>query len=218
MENKILKRTYFVRHGSTVGNEANAYQVAETPLSETGQKQAFVVAERFKNINIEGIISSDYLRTRQTAEAISKATALPVETSELFRELRRPSDVLNKSKSDEYSKRVMKEISEHQNDPEWHHGDEENPFDCLKRARAALNFLQNAPKEKFVVVTHNIFIKMLMSAMACPDNDRRAVEMHQNLYRLMIGENTGITVADFKVYNNAPEWQLHIWNDHAHLG
>lgn len=34
-----MKTLYFIRHGSTLGNEAGRYQQKDTPLSETGLQQ-----------------------------------------------------------------------------------------------------------------------------------------------------------------------------------
>jgi broad specificity phosphatase PhoE len=48
-----MKTTYFVRHGSTDGNETGAYQLHTIPLSEKGLAQVVFVAERFKNIPVD---------------------------------------------------------------------------------------------------------------------------------------------------------------------
>jgi probable phosphoglycerate mutase len=54
-----MKNIYFVRHGESEGNQARLYQSAETSLSEKGHLQAKLIAERFDNIEIEIIISSE---------------------------------------------------------------------------------------------------------------------------------------------------------------
>jgi len=43
-ERADMKTVYFVRHGSTEGNENGAYQHVHTPLSELGRGQAEFVA------------------------------------------------------------------------------------------------------------------------------------------------------------------------------
>ena len=68
-----MKTTYFVRHGSTDGNETGAYQLHTIPLSEKGLAQVVFIAERFKNIPVDVIISSDMTRAAQTADGIARA-------------------------------------------------------------------------------------------------------------------------------------------------
>ncbi len=218
METKILKQIYFIRHGRTVGNEKNFYQDGNTPLSEAGKQQATFVGERFKNIPITAIIASDYLRTRDTAEAIAHTTGLSVEVSELFREIRRPSDIIGKEKGDVYAESVFTEIFAHEHEKEWRHKDEENLFDAIARARQALGFLRNIPHKTFAVVTHEMFTKALMSAMAVENDDARAVEFFQDIRFFMLGENTGVTVAELVEREGKEHFSLHIWNDHAHVG
>lgn len=217
MQPKILKQIYFIRHGRTGGNEKNTYQDGTVPLSVTGEKQAYFVGERFRSIPIEAIIASDYIRTKQTAAAIAEATKLKVETSELFREIRRPDDILGMVKTEEYADKIMKEMFSREMEPEWHYGNEENLFDAVKRARKALDLIKNRAEKVLTVVTHEIFIKMMMAAMAVED-DARAVRLFQDIRFFMIGENTGMTVAELVEKDGKENFRLHIWNDHAHLG
>lgn len=68
----IMKNIYFVRHGESEGNQARLYQSSETSLSEKGHSQAKLIADRFSNIEVEIIISSDYIRAKQTSQYISE--------------------------------------------------------------------------------------------------------------------------------------------------
>lgn len=217
MENKILKTIYFVRHGKTEGNEKNVYQTAETPLSLEGEEQAAFVAERFKKVHAEALLASDYARTKQTAEKISEKNGLAVEYSPLFREIRRPSEIIGKEKRDPSAKKIFDEIVAHETDPSWHYSDEENLFDAEKRAREALQFLRERKESSIIAVTHEMFLKMLISAMAEQD-EKRAVDLSRTIRWFMLGENTGITVAEYGDFGFGEKFRLHIWNDHSHLG
>jgi 2,3-bisphosphoglycerate-dependent phosphoglycerate mutase len=75
-----------VRHGETLLNVARTLQPADTPLSATGVAQAHAVARRLASQGVGGIVSSDLPRARATAEAISKATGLPVAETALLQE------------------------------------------------------------------------------------------------------------------------------------
>jgi broad specificity phosphatase PhoE len=105
-----MKNIYFVRHGESEGNQLRLYQSAETSLSEKGNSQAKLIADRFTNIEVEIIISSDYIRAKQTAEYISQLTGKDIIESQLFRERKRPSIQENKSKNTPELQAIDKEI------------------------------------------------------------------------------------------------------------
>jgi len=65
-------KVYFVRHGQTFGNLSEVHQDHSDELNELGIKQAQTVADRFKTIDIDCVISSDYTRAKVTAEEIAK--------------------------------------------------------------------------------------------------------------------------------------------------
>ncbi len=69
---------YLVRHGES-DIPPDTFQ-DDFPLSDLGRKQAAAVAERFRGMRIDHVITTPYLRTAQTAEAI--ATVVGVEAIE----------------------------------------------------------------------------------------------------------------------------------------
>lgn len=75
-----------VRHGETDGNARRIIQTPDIPLSARGNEQAQSLAQRLSSLGVTRIISSDYLRTQQTAEHVASATNLEVEYNPLLRE------------------------------------------------------------------------------------------------------------------------------------
>lgn len=75
-----------VRHAATELNRARVLQPPDTPLSAVGIKQAEAVARHLASLRPAGVISSDLPRAMVTAQAISRATGLSIETTELLRE------------------------------------------------------------------------------------------------------------------------------------
>jgi probable phosphoglycerate mutase len=59
-------RIYFIRHGRQDSRLCNV----DVPLSEAGVRQAVLAGQRFRNIPVDVIYSSDLIRARQTAEHI----------------------------------------------------------------------------------------------------------------------------------------------------
>jgi probable phosphoglycerate mutase len=75
-----------VRHGETPLNVARTLQPADTPLSDTGVKQALAVAQRLAGLQVAAILTSDLPRALQTAQAIAAATGAPVTPTPLLHE------------------------------------------------------------------------------------------------------------------------------------
>lgn len=70
---------YLIRHGESIANKDGLDQSSGTTLSKCGKEQAKNIAKRLKNVEIDFIYSSTHLRTRQTAETISKKIKKPIE-------------------------------------------------------------------------------------------------------------------------------------------
>lgn len=75
-----------VRHGETNSNARRIIQTPDIPLSNRGNDQAQSLARRVGELGVTRIISSDYLRTQQTAEHVASATNLEVQYTPLLRE------------------------------------------------------------------------------------------------------------------------------------
>ena len=78
---------YVVRHGETPWNVVGRYQgQLDPPLNENGRRQAETTAAKLALLGFEAIYSSDLARARQTAEALSQKTGLPVQLDPRLRE------------------------------------------------------------------------------------------------------------------------------------
>jgi len=69
-----MKTIYLVRHCSAEG------QAPEASLTEKGREQAKLLADFFEGIEIEQIISSPFLRARQSIEPLAARRGLSVKT------------------------------------------------------------------------------------------------------------------------------------------
>jgi 2,3-bisphosphoglycerate-dependent phosphoglycerate mutase len=80
-------RVLAVRHGETAWNVDTRIQgQLDIPLNDIGRWQAGRVAAAVAEEGVHAVYSSDLLRAYQTAQAISAATALPVQTDVGLRE------------------------------------------------------------------------------------------------------------------------------------
>jgi broad specificity phosphatase PhoE len=207
-----MKTVYFVRHGSTEGNEQGAYQHVHTPLSALGRRQAACVALRFERIPVDIVITSDMARAAETGRCIAARNKLPIVFNPLFQEILRPAIVRGKRRDAPEVLEIMRFLAEHWTNARVKHSDEENFFDLKKRALEALEYLAKRPERTLLVVTHGTFLCMLICCMIA--GEEVSPHLFARVHRFLVLKNTALSVCE---YDNG-KWQLVIWNDHAHLG
>jgi len=127
-----MKTVYFVRHGESQGNKEQFGQSISTPLTDVGHQQASIIAARTSQIKFNLLVASHLTRAHQTAETIAKQSGLPITTSELFAEKRRPKACQNVSHSDLESNRINEEWWQNFGNPDYQ-TDGETYFDLLSK-------------------------------------------------------------------------------------
>lgn len=214
-----MKRIYLIRHGESEDNASNLESHDHTPLSEKGRKQAEDLARRFESISVDAIVSSPFVRTHSTAQEIARLKDKEIEFSELFVERRVPSTAYGKSFDSEEVKEVYAELNKNYFTPHARHSDEETFEDVKERARKALAHLESSDVDNIVVVTHGMFIMMLMAYMIFGENATGPEFLR--MFRTFRNSNTGITWCEYDSSIKSDErtgWRIVAWNDHAHLG
>jgi broad specificity phosphatase PhoE len=216
-EKKIEKIVYFVRHGQSEGNTTPVFQSHNSPLSEKGKKQAELIAERVSKLSFETLIASPFERTKETAEAIARATGKKAEYSNLFIESLKPTYVDGKSYGDERASTLWREWKKSLHMPDLRIEDGENFDDLVARADKALAFLKERDEKSIVVVTHAYFLRTIVARVLLGNLlSGEAFERFQKIAKM---ENTGLTVLKYQGgFEEEPTWRFWIYNDHAHLG
>jgi len=200
-------KIYFVRHGSTDSLEKKVSQPDNEPLNENGKRQAKELGKRFLNTELDLVISSPHTRALETAKEIKDE----VVANKLFVEVKKPKEVVGKSKEEDEVKNILKKIGEmYLIDPTWHYSDEENFEDLKKRGIEALEFLKSQNKESVLVVSHANFIALLVGLMLFGSDYPVGVSLRlKNFLRLSA---TGVSICTFE----ENKWQLQCWNDTSH--
>ena len=202
-----------MRHGMSVLNEQRIHQQSSTPLSDKGLLQATLLAERFRTIPVDVVLSSHYRRAQHTAEIIAEAMGKTVEISPILHEAKRPTILQGKRYDDPESLSIRALIQEKSNDPDWHYSDEENITDCQKRAQEFLRLLDGRQEENILAVTHSTFLHMIIAVMLYDGEvDPAIFSKHLSFY---IAANTGVTICEKE---KGGSWKLLTWSDQAHLG
>ncbi len=162
---------YLVRHGQTAWNKEEIFRGrTDISLDETGLKQAELVGEYFKGIEIQGIYSSPLSRASQTAQKTARFHDLKVQPL---------PGIIDMSFGD-WEGRPHQEIRE--NDSKTYRQWIEEPHlvrlpdgegldDVRARAMAAMeDVIRDHPKQTLVLVSHRVICKVLICAILGLDN------------------------------------------------
>lgn len=207
-----MKRVYFVRHGESEANVSPVDIGHDTPLTIEGERQALEIAKRFAKIDVDVLIVSPLLRTRETARMINEVLKKPLEYHEYFVEKRQPSGGLGSLQKRHHDLMALK----HFFDPTWKESDEDSFEEIKNRALAALDYLIKRPEESILVVTHGWFLKLLIAVQLFGNS--LTVDEYRRMWAYLGTKNTGLTLTEYDPDNINRGWRLITWNDHAHLG
>ncbi len=203
---------YFVRHGEGHHNANNLYSLPEFELTDKGRLEARSAGGRLKHLPIELLVVSTYKRTRQTAEIINEEIgSKPVIFSDLPVEVRRPSEIAGRRIDLPQSVVIRKKLDENAHLADWHYSDEENFSDLKKRGYEFLEHLGSYKEENIAVVSHSVFIKMVILLIVVGDD--LTPEIFNRSYKGMKLATSGLTICNFE----GGDWSLVTWNDQAHL-
>ncbi|MDP3947198.1 MAG: histidine phosphatase family protein [bacterium] len=204
-------RVYFVRHGESEFNAQGLHQHPEVPLSGLGRRQAEVLAKRFARTPIDLVLSSHYLRAKETAEIINREVAKPIEYLEDLYEMKRPTEIEGRHMEDPDVMELKQRIFDNYGQGDWRHSDEETFNEFRDRAGRVLAHLERRTEECILVVTHGMLIKMIVASMLFgPSLGAREFLPFYYGFR---SSNTGITLTQYR----EGTWRLITWNDLAHL-
>lgn len=210
-----MKTVYFVRHGESEGNVGEKWQTESAALTLNGREQTSLLGSRLVSYPVDVIISSTMKRAIQTADIISDHIKVPIETTDLLNERRRPSEQLGVEKEDVDAVYAEIEMKEHFNDVEFRFSDEENFCDLKKRVEDFFSFLEARKEEHILVVTHEIFLRMIAAHIA--HGQDMTGEEGKQFFRTFHMSNTGITTISKNEGDNRSSWDLLTWNDYSHL-
>ncbi len=212
----MAEHLYFVRHGESNSNADGVFRGEESSLSEKGENEARVLAERMQRIGVDGIVSSPFLRAMQTAEPISQLLDLPIEKNDLLVEFRWPSMHIGKNRTDPEMQKLRDDVMGNFGMGNYKHSDEETFEEFKERTIAALAFLEQHPAEHLCVITHGIFLRMML--MVILHGDDVSGKEFRGSWNLALS-NTGVTYAKkvpTEEWHNS--WNIVSWNDSSHLG
>ena len=202
-----MTKIYMIRHGEAEGNLfRRAHGQYDSNVTALGQKQIGALAERFRDIPVDALWSSDLNRTRSTATAILKYhPELTLHTDPALREIsigvweNRPWGNLKR----DYPEQM--DLFTHDPERWWVPGCE--PFSVLtERIRRAVTSIgEQCDGKTVVIVSHGLAIRALL----CDLKGIPSAEFDSLPY----GDNTSVALFTLENGVLTPEW----YNDTAHL-
>jgi broad specificity phosphatase PhoE len=208
------KLIYFVRHGQTVMNAQGIKQGPEGSLSEKGKHQALETAKKFPKHKgrAEIIISSPYVRAKETAEIIAAELSLPIVYCDFLVERKNPSEVIGRPVDDREVRNIVDRIENSFHDDAWRYSDEENFTDLKDRCQKLVRYLKSRPENKIIVVTHRAFLKIALAYMLRGEELTASALNTISFFNQL--DNAGISLVQYiPHWFKKDEWKLLVFND-----
>lgn len=208
----LAKTVYFVRHGESLGN-VSLYKAGIDPdLTERGEEQALLVAERFASVSIDIIIASPLIRAKKTGEQIAIKTKAQIIIDEMVAEWRIPEKMVGvlKSECPKMTEMIDDDFAQNGIFP----GGES--FSELKsRALTLIKVLETRTEENILIASHDVFLHMFASCVLF--GEQLTHTEFSLLYERLKATNTGITIFNFNPKQPLNSWKLITWNDSTHI-
>ena len=206
-----MKHIYFIRHGETHANKNQTVPGKEELLNDTGHHQANELATRLSFLDFDLLVSSNFIRARETAEPIAKSKGVDIEIEPLFHEMVEPESLVGVSDDDEKILTYRKDRNEKFGDPSWQYEDGESHLQLFDRVTKARQYLENSQYDRIVVVSHGYFL-MFFGAHILLNNNEISMDWYRVAKTLKVS-NTGVSLMTY----DQNMWRVVMWNDHAHF-
>ena len=201
-----MTRIYLIRHGEAEGNlYRRAQGHYEADITPKGHRQIAALAERFRDIHIDALYSSDLRRTQITAGAITKYHDLPMTLEPRLREvcLGEWEDVPWGNLSRDFPEAM----TAFNDDPEaWSAPGAESFEQLARRMLEAIGEIAAAHEGQTVAcVSHGMAIRTLLSKIMGVES--------KNIRSLPHGDNTAVSLLEVE----GGEMKVVFCNDASHL-
>lgn len=199
-----MKDIFLVRHGRQCSKLCNV----DVMLSDTGRKQAQLLAKRLTSYHLEKIYSSELIRAKETAEILNEQLHLPFEVLSDIQEINFGGFT---GKTDEEIRaqygRFCKERSMHREDIAYPEGGECGA-EVARRVMPQLYSLCKEKEKRIAIITHGGVIRSVCAEIL-------HTEQRHKLKFALDMENTSLT---HLIYDEERDFfVLERFNDFAHL-
>lgn len=186
-----LKHIYFIRHGETLKNRGHIHQGPDEPLTELGKAQAREVATALQDRQIDTLITSNYVRARETGAIIGDILDMPYTIDESVKEFRRPNRLYGKHHYSFDSFRYIWNLYWHRTDPDWDNDGAENMYHVRNRIYDVKDMVAEIEGQHVAIVSHAIFMDMF-TEIVCNEKPLSIYKFAHGLLMTKRIPNTGM--------------------------
>src|SRR5688500_4080977 len=158
-------RVHILRHAQSVSNaQKHAASLDDSEgdrLTERGWEQARDAARELSDRGITRLISSPMRRAQETAQPISEALGLPIETDEEIYELREEEGYGRLAPEEQKLRRWSEWMVQHADDPAYAPPGADSFAGMRERTRGFRRRMEESEGTP-LVVTHGIFLRFLL--------------------------------------------------------
>ena len=199
---------YLIRHAEAEGNLYRIVQGQHNSfVTPRGRKQIAALAERFKDVHLDALYSSDLRRTVETAGAITKYHDLPMQRTPRLREIN--LGVCEGMSFGDMYRFDPVQMDNFNNDPgRWSAPGAESFASCTVRMYSAVMEIgMKNPGKTVAVVSHGMAIRSLLAAVLNVES--------RDIPSLPHGDNTAVSKLLFD--NDSKTFTVEYYNDNSHL-
>ena len=132
--------------------------------------------------------------------------------SDLLVERRNPSEIIGKWGGDPEVRHIIDQMDKSYHADDLRISDEENFLDLKERAKKALKFIGKRRERRIIIVSHGIFLKMVVSYMVYGES--LTASQYNSLSHYNPINNASMAICSYTTHlllRN--EWKLLVWND-----
>jgi len=202
-----MTNVYIIRHAEAEGNLYRIVQGQQNSyLAESGKRQLKYIAERFRDVPLHALYSSDLRRALKTAEAIGAPHNLTPQQNPWLREIN--MGICEGMSFGDMMHMDPEAMFRFNNDPyNWSAEGAETYAECARRFLTALTDIAEENEGKTVaVVSHSVVIRAALARlMNVPSAEMSKLLPH--------GDNTAVSLLHFE----NGEFSVEYFNDNSHL-
>lgn len=201
-----MTTVFMIRHAEA---EGNLYRIVQgqfdSCITPRGRKQIAALAERFRDVPLDALYSSDLRRTRETAKAITKYHKLEPHYSARLREIN--LGVCEGLSFGDMGRLDPVQMDKFNNDPaEWRAEGAETFAECTERIVSAVTEIAEAnPNKTVAVVSHGMAIRSLLAYIMNVKS--------RDIPTLPHGDNTAVS----KLVYDGERFTVEYYNDNSHV-
>jgi len=197
---------YLIRHAEA---EGNLYRIAQgqknSLLTDRGWRQVQALEQRFADVHIDAIYSSDLYRTCATASAIYKPKGLPLQRRAGLREIS-VGDWEQHTWGEIYRMDPVQMDNFSNHLTLWHTNGAETPYQVLERVQKTLKEIAAENDGKTVAVfSHGYAIRLLLATLQGIPMEKVGETPH--------GDNTAVSLLEI----DGDDWRVVFRDDNSHL-